>query len=519
MGKTIQFLALVCLQRAETRAPTLVVCPAATMRQWESEIVKYFGVGVLKVYLYHGKHKVTAPELMEYDIVITSYQTLECEYRAELNELKERCGFCAKLFLPELIRSHMKECGGGDDGNRRTGRGGDPRDYGISETELLETIFREEGGAPSQPEGGSWSTPSRSSLHNLLFGESPVGCERSSSSSTPILPELRRGHFVNAYDQASGVNASRVECSGDRGSPLHSTQSTDPIHDFRHQGTMMGRHEHVGVGTVGRDQHLIHDRHGVEGGPKSEEGQPGGDAQGRPLSWRHRLGSRGIGQGSRRYSRSKDEVEKEEWKTEEESSYIYCKQEGQGAGGFGVASGDCDVISISSDGEDRAAKEEEEEVWLDTEFVSYRDQEVIDLTDDVVEAEIVDDGELLTADYCEEKESPCGCDVKVENPILTPPGAPQKAESSCLSTAPKTPEGRARVKISSTKGKRRSPGSSCGSKRRRSVPASRSHAEGGQWRQPPDTFDVEDDIGEALGSGYSLSAHIQDVSGKLWTSG
>ncbi|KAF4691397.1 hypothetical protein FOZ60_015544 [Perkinsus olseni] len=218
MGKSIQFSSLVCVRRAETPGPTLIVAPAGAVRQWEAEILKYFGPGVLKVYLYHGKHKITAPKLLEYDIVITTYQTLESEYRAELNELKERCEFCAELFLPEKLGSHKEGCSGGEDGDRRTGRGGDPRDYRIGEAELL-GIFGvgtegNESPRPCQPEWSAIGRPSASlmsSFRDLLFGESPVG--RSRSESTP-LPELKRGgDFINAYDQV----ASRRSTERDQG--------------------------------------------------------------------------------------------------------------------------------------------------------------------------------------------------------------------------------------------------------------------------------------------------------------
>ncbi|KAF4719934.1 hypothetical protein FOZ63_031880, partial [Perkinsus olseni] len=234
MGKSIQFSSLVCVRRAETLGPTLIVAPAGAVRQWEAEILKYFGPGVLKVYLYHGRHKITAPKLLEYDIVITTYQTLESEYRAELNELKERCEFCAKLFLPEELGSHKEGCSGVEDGDRRTGRGGDPRDYRIGEAELLGMFGvgteGSESPRPCQPEWRpcepEWSAIGRpsaslmSSFLDLLFGESPVGRTRSESSGSTPLPELKRGGvFINAYDQVASRSSTERDHGTASGAP------------------------------------------------------------------------------------------------------------------------------------------------------------------------------------------------------------------------------------------------------------------------------------------------------------
>lgn len=56
---------------------TLVVCPVGCLLQWNEEISNK-GKG-LCVYLYHGPHRhrtISAAQLAEYDVVLTTYHTI-----------------------------------------------------------------------------------------------------------------------------------------------------------------------------------------------------------------------------------------------------------------------------------------------------------------------------------------------------------------------------------------------------------------------------------------------------------
>ncbi|CBI23220.3 unnamed protein product, partial [Vitis vinifera] len=90
MGKTIQAIALVLAKRAINRSnagtssssPTLVICPLAALKQWETEIIQCMPPGSVKVLVYHGARKrVTGQDFSGYDFVLTTYSTVEAECR------------------------------------------------------------------------------------------------------------------------------------------------------------------------------------------------------------------------------------------------------------------------------------------------------------------------------------------------------------------------------------------------------------------------------------------------------
>ena len=114
MGKTLQTIALI-LSKRELVRPTLVVCPVAAVMQWYSEIEKFTSnSNVLSVHVYHGSQKVSAEALAEFDVVLTTYQTLENDYRKESNKAKVKCKYCQKMFLPGKLSFHLKYMCGPD---------------------------------------------------------------------------------------------------------------------------------------------------------------------------------------------------------------------------------------------------------------------------------------------------------------------------------------------------------------------------------------------------------------------
>ncbi|CAN7134704.1 unnamed protein product [Brassica rapa subsp. narinosa] len=115
MGKTIQAISLVLAQRQVDRAAgcTLVLCPLVAVSQWLSEIDRFTSPGSTKVLVYHGaKREKNGNEFKKYDFVLTTYSTVENEFRKCVMPGKKQCEYCSKWFLPNrLMRHHVYHCG------------------------------------------------------------------------------------------------------------------------------------------------------------------------------------------------------------------------------------------------------------------------------------------------------------------------------------------------------------------------------------------------------------------------
>ena len=88
------------------RAGTLVVCPVIALLQWKSEIEKFAEEGHLKVGIYHGPKRGTempAALLRKYDVVLTTYQCLEQDFRKMINPNKVACPNCGMKVCLSLI--------------------------------------------------------------------------------------------------------------------------------------------------------------------------------------------------------------------------------------------------------------------------------------------------------------------------------------------------------------------------------------------------------------------------------
>ncbi|PFH35129.1 SWI2/SNF2-containing protein RAD16 [Besnoitia besnoiti] len=128
MGKTIQIIALILARPfpplpPELRAAspsrerralprvgrTLVVTPLAALLQWKDELEKFVRPGRLSVLVYHGPfRRGLKSELDKYDVVLTTYSTLEQDFRRETNKRKVLCKYCGRLFLPEKLSIHQR---------------------------------------------------------------------------------------------------------------------------------------------------------------------------------------------------------------------------------------------------------------------------------------------------------------------------------------------------------------------------------------------------------------------------
>ena len=123
MGKTIQAIALVLKKRSLIRqsnpqtsssssssssSPTLVVCPLASLKQWQTDIAGCTPPGSVKVLVYHGpkrKEMMANKDLSEYDFVLTTYSIAEIESRKyEIDKLV--CDFCGQVLDRENMKFH-----------------------------------------------------------------------------------------------------------------------------------------------------------------------------------------------------------------------------------------------------------------------------------------------------------------------------------------------------------------------------------------------------------------------------
>ncbi|XP_049377528.1 ATP-dependent helicase rhp16-like [Solanum stenotomum] len=92
MGKTVQAMALVLAKREigqaisnSTVKGTLVICPVVALIQWVNEIDRFTTIGSNKVLIYHGANREKdINRFAEYDFVITTYSTVETEYRKNI---------------------------------------------------------------------------------------------------------------------------------------------------------------------------------------------------------------------------------------------------------------------------------------------------------------------------------------------------------------------------------------------------------------------------------------------------
>ncbi|KAL9604526.1 MAG: hypothetical protein Q9219_000491 [cf. Caloplaca sp. 3 TL-2023] len=82
LGKTLEMISLI-VSDPLSKGPTLIISPLGIMSNWSGQIAHHVRPDQpLKVLTYHGSSKkpLTADEMAEYDVVITTYGTLSTEY-------------------------------------------------------------------------------------------------------------------------------------------------------------------------------------------------------------------------------------------------------------------------------------------------------------------------------------------------------------------------------------------------------------------------------------------------------
>ena len=92
-------------------AGTLVVCPVVALDQWKSEIEKFTHDSSLTVGIYHGQQRASSlPRelLCKYDVVLTTYQVIEADFRKMASPNKVKCPNCGKKFKIDRLKLHLK---------------------------------------------------------------------------------------------------------------------------------------------------------------------------------------------------------------------------------------------------------------------------------------------------------------------------------------------------------------------------------------------------------------------------
>ena len=96
---------------ARRRAGTLIICPVIALTQWRTEIEKFTELGTLTVCTYHGpdRESTTPRELLtKYDIVLTTYQVLEQDFRKMTSPNRVECPNCGSKFKIDKLPIHLK---------------------------------------------------------------------------------------------------------------------------------------------------------------------------------------------------------------------------------------------------------------------------------------------------------------------------------------------------------------------------------------------------------------------------
>ena len=108
---------LLAKKNSPARAGTLVVCPLIALSQWKSEIENFTAPNTLSVGIYHGPNRTRAmpAELIRtYDVVLTTYQVLEQDFRKMVSPNKVTCPNCNGKFKVDKLSVHLKYfCGEG----------------------------------------------------------------------------------------------------------------------------------------------------------------------------------------------------------------------------------------------------------------------------------------------------------------------------------------------------------------------------------------------------------------------
>jgi DNA repair protein RAD16 len=98
-------------RKPAVRAGTLVICPLVALSQWKAEIEKFTKPSTLSVCVYHGTDRASETPLemlQKYDVVLTTFQVLEQDFRKMVSPNKVACPNCNAKFKIDKLRVHLK---------------------------------------------------------------------------------------------------------------------------------------------------------------------------------------------------------------------------------------------------------------------------------------------------------------------------------------------------------------------------------------------------------------------------
>lgn len=177
---------------SKARAGTLVVCPVIALSQWKAEIEKFTEGNALTVGIYHGPNRTSelpAEMMQKYDVVLTTYQVLEQDFRKMVSPNKVCCPNCGGKFKIDKLRVHLKYfCG---EGARRT-----------------EAQARQRRTADRQHRGGGGSGSSRPASSGKAFKRPPT---TQLKGEAPAKRKTLRVKRVAGYDSDSELSVESVE--------------------------------------------------------------------------------------------------------------------------------------------------------------------------------------------------------------------------------------------------------------------------------------------------------------------
>ncbi|MBW0593433.1 hypothetical protein O181_133148 [Austropuccinia psidii MF-1] len=89
LGKTIQAIALIgtskvqLITNLQSFISTIIIFPPRLITNWQSEISKHAQAGALQAKIYHGPnhHSLSKDNILQCDIIITSYNTITQEFK------------------------------------------------------------------------------------------------------------------------------------------------------------------------------------------------------------------------------------------------------------------------------------------------------------------------------------------------------------------------------------------------------------------------------------------------------
>lgn len=235
MGKTIQTISLILehdippvtnkAEKGEVIGKNLVIAPVAAVLQWKQEIERFTKPGSLKVHIYHGskrnknqgnkgtKQDYGGVDIDDADVVITTYPTLEAEYRKIASAFKSKCPYCDRSFLKRTLKIHLRYfCG---PNSMRTAKQAltERKNEGLKKAMRTLKIGLEEGvDKAKQLEDIARSLPTISNVYREILAKADLLDDESLSSALPWFTSRRKSQqLVKKEDSSNSLKENDTE--------------------------------------------------------------------------------------------------------------------------------------------------------------------------------------------------------------------------------------------------------------------------------------------------------------------